>query len=431
MSLKSLTSALIIFQFGSLSFAQKAPENTATTNKLASLSVTIEQNNEMIKLYPAPGLAKYENKGSAYFELPKKLSYISLCNKKENVTEKDCIILNKLKFSNKKDYFSYDRPTYDQYGKPTTVKQPRFEFQVTNLPENYKSSETYDIKQLILEGLKKGMSPDSIYLRITPIELVSIKKYTTDHGFLGLSAAKYVEQTDESKDLTEKLSLEYKSQFEKVKFVDLFSTPIHQVVSVADGLNAKLAFTGFDLKYQLFNPPLMAFQTQIRQQLFESDNNTLQSYLTFAVAFNLTRLHPAWTSVSDLLALEKEKQSRQDFTKNANIISLKQDPIYQSVLKENRKELVAKYIVQSAELKLEIADYERTNNLSNTTDASKVAMDQNINLPSSRTVYGNDQLSYQEKLSRYMYYSKMTNDTLNIIGGAASAGQSWLDSILR
>lgn len=429
MSFKRFASTIIILQLSSFAFAQQQNSNT-TANKLASLSVSVEQNNELFKLYPAPGLAKYESKGSAYLELPKKLSYISLCSKKENLAENDCIVINKLKFSNKKTYFTYDWPAYDSEGRPTTVKRPRFEVQASNLPESYNSTETYDIKQLILEGLKKGMSPENIYLRITPIELVEIKKFTTSTNYLTFSE-KSVAQDESSTDVTTSMNLVYKAMYDKVKFVDLFTTAIHQNINVADGISMKLAFTGFDLKYQLFNPPLMSFQNKIRQQLFDEDNNTLQSYLAFTVAFNLTRFHPAWTTVTELLSLEKEKQIRQDFSKNPNIISLKQDPIYQNVLKEKRKDLISKYIVQSAEMKLEIADYERTNNLMNTTDASKVTMDQNINIPSSRTVYGNGQLSYQEKLARYMYYSKMTNDTLNVIGGAASAGQSWLDSILR
>lgn len=432
MSFKRFASTIIIFQLSgfAFAFAQEQQNNTTVTNKLASLSVSIEQNNELFKLYPAPGLSKYENKGTAFLELPKKLSYISLCNKKENLTEKDCIVINKLKFSNTKTSFSVDWSSVDAAGKPITYKRPAYEVQVSNLPENFKSIENYDIKQLILEGLKKGMSVDSMYLRISPIELVEIKKYRTSTNYLTFSE-KSVEQSEDSKDLTKNLNLVYKTMTEKIKFIDLFTTPIHQNISITDGLSMKLAFTGFDLKYQLFNPPLMSFQNKIREQLFDEDNNTLQSYLTFTVAFNLTRLHPAWTSVSEMLEIEKEKQMRQDFSKNANVISLKQDLIYQNVLKESRSGLVTKYIIQSAEMKLEIADYERTNNLVNTSDASKVAMDQNIKIPSSRQVYGNGQLNYQEKYNRYMYYSKMTNDTLNILSGAASAGQSWLDSYLR
>lgn len=419
MKFKAILSSFVLFQLAQAN----AQSNVQSLDKLASINVHLEYNlDTFIEKVNQNGT----NRLDYFLSLPKNLAYVKLCDKSLKNIHQNCVLLNDLGFANKDQNVSY-RSFADV---KKDYQHPNLQIQVEGLPTNYTSEQNIDIKKIYLSGLSKKILPENAALVFIPVELASKQKWV--EKFRLTKANELVKQEPDDNNLAKKLTLEYKSLFDKMVVVDLFSTELHKDIQISKNLKMRLAFTGFDRKYQLFNPPLMAFQSRIRQQLFDKDQNTVKDYLAFTVAYNLTRFHPAWGSLVELLNIEKEKQIIQDLNKNENIASLKKDPIFAEVQKDSTAGLANKYIVQAAELKLEIADRERTAELE--AQGSQTQYNNanvNISIPSSRELYSSSQLSYQEKLARYNYYSKVTNDTINVINGAASAGQSFLDSILR
>lgn len=405
--------AFMVAQTGLMAFAGE--DFSRKDTKLGSVELNIVLNNK------DDSEVLYMHQKEMYSAIiPKTLVEIQLCDKSQKNIRAKCVELQGAKLENTKVKFIHTS-SYDK-------RQYIMKTEVENYPADFKPELNFDLKKILAKGLGKGIAPEKAVLVITPVTLV--KKQAWTKTILTGS----LKELDKEYLFPVKVTLEYKKDLDKTQTIDLFSQQMHRDIGIDGVGKLKLSYSAFDNKYKLFNPPLMVFQNRIRQQLVQNNGNTLKDYLALTVAFNLTRMHPAWKAISNLLNTEKETGVMQNLSENVEIISLKKDEIFGVVLREPIENLANQYILQTAELSLEIAEYEQFNaaDEKEATKAKELAARlSGLNIPSSIAVSSGGQLSYQEKLSRYIYYSKIANDSMTILDGASTAGSNFLNSILR
>jgi hypothetical protein len=324
---------------------------------------------------------------------------------------KNCVdVINPVEDSNS----SYYTQTLD----PADKEEDKYYVYISNRISHQPKS--FNLKAALLRASKKGINLNNAKLVIIPVHGV-IEKINNNYGKI-----KSYFSGDSH------LSFSYKGNPKEVKFIPLSNLQINKNIKVTNAVSFRLQYVAAKETFKMFSPPVAAYQSRIMKALMPSSTGTLKDYLTMNVFYNLTRSDIGWKTLRQLAADEKNNGSINDYESNSEIKSLAQQPFLKAIESQSLKSLANQYMLQTAELKIQIAEYAEANSIE---DASviKVSTDDTANMsrvPSYTSCYRGG-MSYQEKLAKYQYYSTMTDNTINGLAGMGSAATGIANLILR
>lgn len=392
----------------SLSFAaDKGEKKDQRTRVLSSVNVQLLlKENEVIQT----GISRVINLKKVPVEIEKRALRVQICNTKK------CVTLSE--------------PQFETLGKANAKVSIR-NFMTPN-------NSSFDLKVALATAMKEGIAPAEAKLQVTVLELQKIDALV-DHfwekDWVHLNTNK-----DELSD-ADIINLFYVAKAPVV--FDVFNQRmfVESEVKGTSDFTVKLEYVAPDSRFEKYNLPPRIFEERVRNQALKmtpvagaQSTDTLRDFLALTVAYNMTNDLQGWASIQQILIDERKDEYHRDFTyrfsngeDKQSILDLSSNKIFKQVIKESLPQLVNLYISQTRDI-LADALYSMAIPVAAGEKNAEVTA---AMVPSQLPLLGYNQLSYQEKLARYQYYTSVVNSGFSTGQALAGLGQSYLNSILR